>query len=47
MGQAATLRLVRGAVEVRPFPAEKRPGVSMAQGLSGEAVNGEHDDGNP
>jgi len=29
-----------GAVEVRPFPAEKRLGVSMAQGLSGEAVKG-------
>ena len=29
-----------GAVEVRPFPAEKRPRVSEAQGLSGEAVNG-------
>jgi len=29
-----------GAVEVRPFPAETRPRVSMAQGLSGEAVKG-------
>src|SRR2546430_3295586 len=29
-----------GAVEVRPFPAEKRLGVSMAQGRSGEAVKG-------
>ena len=29
-----------GAVEVRPFPAEKRLCVSMAQGLSGEAVKG-------
>src|SRR6266566_7592757 len=29
-----------GAVEVRPFPAEKRPCVSEAQGLSGEAVKG-------
>ena len=29
-----------GAVEVRPFPAEKRLRVSEAQGLSGEAVNG-------
>ena len=28
------------AVEVRQFPAEKRLGVSMAQGLSGEAVKG-------
>ena len=27
-----------GAVEVRPFPAEKRLLVSEAQGLSGEAV---------
>ena len=27
-----------GAVEVRPFPAEKRLCVSEAQGLSGEAV---------
>src|SRR2546421_12508446 len=29
-----------GAVEVRPFPAKKRPCVSEAQGLSGEAVKG-------
>ena len=29
-----------GAVEVRPFPAETRPRVSMAQGLSGEAMKG-------
>jgi len=29
-----------GAVEVRPFPAEKRLLVSEAQGLSGEAMNG-------
>jgi len=29
-----------GAVEVRPFPAKKRPSVSEAQGLSGEAVKG-------
>ena len=29
-----------GAVEVRPFPAEKRPSASMAQGLSGEAMKG-------
>ena len=29
-----------GAVEVRPFPAEKRPRVSEAQGLSSEAVKG-------
>jgi len=29
-----------GAVEVRPFPVEKRLCVSEAQGLSGEAVNG-------
>ena len=29
-----------GAVEVRPFPAKKRPRVSEAQGLSGEAVKG-------
>src|SRR2546425_2631803 len=29
-----------GAVEVRPFPAEKRLCVSEAQGLSGEAVKG-------
>ena len=29
-----------GAVEVRPFPAEKRPCVSEAQGLSGEAMKG-------
>src|SRR5437660_511596 len=29
-----------GAVEVRPFPAEKRLLVSEAQGLSGEAVKG-------
>src|SRR5438093_7661687 len=29
-----------GAVEVRPFPAEKRLGVSEAQGLSGEAMKG-------
>jgi hypothetical protein len=37
-----------GAVEVRPFPAEKRSRVSEAQGLSGEAMKGEPpDDGNP
>jgi hypothetical protein len=29
-----------GAVEVRPFPAEKRLLVSEAQGLSGEAMKG-------
>ena len=29
-----------GAVEVRPFPAEKRLCVSEAQGLSGEAMKG-------
>ena len=29
-----------GAVEVRPFTAERRLRVSMAQGLSGEAVKG-------
>jgi hypothetical protein len=29
-----------GAVEVRPFPAEKRLFVSEAQGLSGEAMKG-------
>jgi len=29
-----------GAVEVPPFPAEKRLRVSEAQGLSGEAMNG-------
>src|SRR5437016_9235201 len=29
-----------GAVEVRPFPAEKRLGASEAQGLSGEAMKG-------
>jgi hypothetical protein len=29
-----------GAVEVRPFPAETRPRVSVAQGLSGEAMKG-------
>ena len=29
-----------GAVEVRPFPAEKRLLVSEAEGLSGEAVKG-------
>ena len=29
-----------GAVEVRPFTAETRLRVSMAQGLSGEAVKG-------
>jgi hypothetical protein len=29
-----------GAVEVRPFTAETRPFVSMAQGLSGEAMRG-------
>ena len=29
-----------GAVEVRPFTAKKRPCVSEAQGLSGEAVKG-------
>ena len=35
-------------VEVRLFTAEKRPRVSEAQGLSGEAVKGEpDDDGNP
>jgi hypothetical protein len=28
------------AVEVRPFPAEKRPRASEAQGLSGEAMKG-------
>ena len=37
-----------GAVEVQPFPAEKRLRVSEAQGLSGEAMKGEpDDDGNP
>jgi len=37
-----------GAVEVQPFPAEKRLCVSEAQGLSGEAMKGEpDDDGNP
>ena len=36
-----------GAVEVRPFPAEKRQYVSEAQGLSCEAMKGEPDDGNP
>jgi len=29
-----------GAVEVRPFPAEKRLRASEAQGLSGEAMKG-------
>src|SRR5881397_98982 len=29
-----------GAVEVRPFSAKKRPCVSEAQGLSGEAMKG-------
>jgi hypothetical protein len=29
-----------GAVEVRPFPAEKRLGASEAEGLSGETVKG-------
>src|SRR5947208_17172060 len=29
-----------GAVEVRPFTAKKRPCVSEAQGLSGEAMKG-------
>jgi len=29
-----------GAVGVRPFTAETRPRVSMAQGLSGEAMKG-------
>jgi hypothetical protein len=29
-----------GAVEVRSFPAKKRPSVSKAQGLSGEAMKG-------
>jgi hypothetical protein len=29
-----------GAVEVRPFEAEKKLRASMAQGLSGEAVKG-------
>jgi hypothetical protein len=29
-----------GAVEVRPFPAKKKPRASEAQGLSGEAVKG-------
>src|SRR5437667_11189652 len=29
-----------GAVEVRPFPVKKRPCVSEAQGLSGEAMKG-------
>src|SRR5438309_7751980 len=29
-----------GAVEVRPFPAEKRSSVSEAQGLSSEAMKG-------
>src|SRR5437016_10767088 len=29
-----------GAVEVRPFPAERRSWASEAQGLSGEAVKG-------
>jgi len=37
-----------GAVEVRPFPAEKKLRASEAQGLSGEAMKGEpDDDGNP
>src|SRR5467141_3492672 len=31
---------VRGAVEVRPFPAKKRLWASKAQGLSGEAMKG-------
>jgi len=31
---------VTGAVEVQPFPAEKTPYVSMAQGLLDEAVKG-------
>ena len=39
MGQATTLR-AWGAVEVRPFTAEKRLCVSEAQGLSGEAMKG-------
>src|SRR5947199_4756870 len=40
--QCAKLRRCgrEGAVEVRPFPAEKRLLVSEAQGLSGEAVKG-------
>src|SRR5437867_12018367 len=29
-----------GAVEARPVPAKTRPGPSMAQGLSGEAMKG-------
>ena len=29
-----------GAIEIRPFPAEKRLRVSEAQGLSGEAMKG-------
>jgi len=29
-----------GVVEIRPFPAKKRPLVSEAQGLSGEAMKG-------
>ena len=29
-----------GAVEVRPLPAEKRPRISEAQGLSSEAMKG-------
>ena len=29
-----------GAVEVRPFPAKKRPRASEAQGLSSEAMKG-------
>ncbi len=38
-----------GAVEVRPFQAEKKPyAASEAEGLSGEAVKGNPgDDGNP
>src|SRR3989442_10917936 len=41
---AARVKLPRygreGAVEARPFPAEKRLRVSEAQGLSGEAMKG-------
>ncbi|TMI50526.1 hypothetical protein E6H20_05760 [Candidatus Bathyarchaeota archaeon] len=29
-----------GAIEIRPFPAQKRLSVSEAQGLSGEAMKG-------
>ena len=36
-----------GAVEVRPFPAEKTPCISIAQGLLGEAVNGNPTTGSP